>query len=444
MSQRPKPPFDDEVEPANSMRATWSVDRPEAAPPPAEELAALLRIPPTDRRYRDACRHAITLATGLGDLRFELEEFLRPYLATRLTTAADARALFELGVLYERYEYEELARALYQRVLAITPEHEAAARLEALEPSPPSPRTERLHLCGAKTRERPIEQGGAAAPREETYTGPMPGAVLAKRYLLEVKIGRGATSVVFRAHDLEEQRAVAVKILTLPRSEHVQLERFKRELDLARRLVHRNVAALYDLDLKADPPFIVMELLVGRNLDAVVEERVPLRRAVDLLDQAAAGLGYAHDAGIIHRDVKSENLFVTNAGQIKVMDFGMAKMHGVDSLTAEGVTGGTPLYISPEQITDFRKVTHRADIYSLGVVAYELLTGRLPFEADQLVELLRLHLEAKPRDPRVHREDLPPRLAELVLAMLAKDPAKRVPDCGVVRARLFEALADIS
>ncbi len=441
MSQGPKPPYDDEIEPADSMRATMAMERPPIAGD--EDLAALLGVPQSDRRYRDACREAIRLAASLGDLRFELEEFLRPYLATRLTTASDAQALFELGTLYERYEYEELARALYRRAVSISPAHEARARLEALAPSATAPRTDEFHFDPIRAPQLPPEMP-TPSPHEETYTGPMPGAVLAKRYMLEVKIGRGATSVVFRAHDLKEQRAVAVKILTLPRRERVQLERFKRELDLARRLVHPNIASLYDLDLRGEPPFLVMELLVGKNLDDVVEEGVSIRRAADLIGQAAAGLGYAHDAGVIHRDVKSENLFLTTGGEIKVMDFGMAKVRGADSLTGEGITGGTPLYISPEQITDFRKVTHRADIYSLGVVAYELFTGRLPFEAEQLVGLLQMHLQKPPPDPREHRPELPAKLAELVLAMLEKDPEKRVPDCTTLRARLFEAMVDAS
>ncbi|MBC7174138.1 MAG: serine/threonine protein kinase [Polyangiaceae bacterium] len=277
------------------------------------------------------------------------------------------------------------------------------------------------------------------ASAEPPYAGPMPGAVLAKRYLLEEKIGRGATSVVFRAHDLEEQRAVAVKVLSLPGRDRVHFERFKRELHLARRLEHPNIAALYELDLGGEPPFIAMELLIGEDLDTVVEAGLTTSRAVDVLAQAAAGLGYAHAAGIIHRDVKSENLFLTTAGTLKVMDFGMAKARGSRSLTGDDLTGGTPLYIAPEQIRDFRRVTHRADIYSLGIVAYELFTGRLPFESDQLVGLLQMHLESTPADPREHRPDLPRALAELVLAMLAKDPDERVPDCSAVRARLMAA-----
>jgi serine/threonine-protein kinase len=155
-----------------------------------------------------------------------------------------------------------------------------------------------------------------------------------------------------------------------------------------------------------------------------------------LLLQALDGLGYAHSQRIVHRDIKPENLFVTRAGQLKIADFGIAKGVADPSITQSGSMGGTPYYISPEQITDFRNVDYRTDMYALGVLAYELFTGRVPFDHPSLTQLLLAHLEAPPTPMRAFRPELPEALDALVLRLLQKVPRDRFESCAETRDAL--------
>jgi serine/threonine-protein kinase len=166
-----------------------------------------------------------------------------------------------------------------------------------------------------------------------------------------------------------------------------------------------------------------MELLQGRDLQQVPKPASPAN-AVDWLSQACEGLQIAHEQGIVHRDVKPENLFLTNQGRIKVMDFGIAKDTEVRR-TRAGMLAGTPEFMSPEQINDMSQVTFATDLYSLGVVAYELLTGTLPFTHKELMPLLMMHTNTPPPPPRTRRPDLSVALERAILQAMEKDPARR-------------------
>jgi len=214
------------------------------------------------------------------------------------------------------------------------------------------------------------------------------------------------------------------------------LRRFRQELKLSRQLVHPNVIRVYDIGVHEARRYITMELLHGTSLQDLLGAPVDPALALCLLLQACEGVHLAHSQGVIHRDLKPDNLFVTSEGVVKVMDFGIAKCSHVRGVTLAGTTAGTPEYMSPEQISDFSAVGPAADQYSLGVVAYELLTGVLPFEHTQLVKLFWMHLEHSPPPLRQHHPALSEELEAAVLRMLAKDPKDRYPDLPGLLAEL--------
>lgn len=254
------------------------------------------------------------------------------------------------------------------------------------------------------------------------------GTVIADRYRLEKKLGQGGTAAVFRAIDLELEEEVAIKIFTLPVDDPDLLRRFKQELSVARKLSHPNVVRLHDIGTHRGFRFLTMEVLQGEDLASVLAKGpLALPAALDYLIQAASGLALAHSYGIVHRDIKPENFFVTKEGVLKVMDFGIAKKESASKRTQAGFVAGTPPYMSPEQINGFADVTALADIYSLGIVAYEMCAGVLPFVHEELMPLLVMHMTEPPVPPNVHNPALPHMLNGLILRLLEKNPQKRVP-----------------
>jgi serine/threonine protein kinase len=262
--------------------------------------------------------------------------------------------------------------------------------------------------------------------------------LLGRRYRLTERIAGGGMGEVWRAHDDVLGREVAVKIL---RREYVDdptfLARFQAEARHTANLSHPNIAAVYDFG-EGDPaqpgeagsPFLVMEHVPGDPLSTIVsrEGRLDPARTMDVIGQAALGLEAAHEAGVIHRDVKPGNILVTPTGEVKITDFGIARATNSVPLTQTGAIMGTAYYISPEQASG-GSVTPASDIYSLGIVAYECLTGRRPFPGDTPVSVAL----AQVRDePPALPPALPPPVRDLVMRMLAKDPSRRPADAGEV------------
>jgi len=269
------------------------------------------------------------------------------------------------------------------------------------------------------------------------------GAVIADRYRVEAPLGRGGMSVVMRATDLELSEEIALKIFVLPvldaESLAVSVERFRHELRLGRQLRHPNIIQLYDMGLHYGHRYLTMDLLSGHTLDELLGEPLALDLGLNLVIQACKGLQAVHDRGVIHRDIKADNLFVTDDAILKLMDFGIAKSAFAKGVTILGTLAGTPEYMAPEQINDFSSVEHTADQYALGVVAYAIFCGKLPFEHAELVPLLMKHVQEAPVPPKELRPELPDELNEVVLRMLAKDPAARFESCMAVAKRM-EAL----
>ncbi|WP_437727628.1 serine/threonine-protein kinase [Sorangium sp. So ce861] len=272
---------------------------------------------------------------------------------------------------------------------------------------------------------------------DELSIGIAPGDVLLGKYRVESVLGRGAMGLVVAARHLALDDRVAIKVL-LPR--YVQdaeiLQRFLREGRAAVRIRSPHVVRVADVGtLENGAPYMVMDHLEGKDLAAVLAESGPLAvpLAVDLVLQACEALAEAHAHGIVHRDVKPSNLFLTRNADgspcVKVLDFGISKMsHAEDhALTRVGGVLGSPLYMSPEQLRSASDVDGRADIYSLGVVLFQLLTGRTPFVAHELAQLVYMVTQGEPQRPRALRPDLPEPLEQVILTAIARDRDRRFP-----------------
>jgi serine/threonine-protein kinase len=264
-----------------------------------------------------------------------------------------------------------------------------------------------------------------------------PGTILANRYEIRQQLGAGGMGVVYRALDRELQETVAIKTLKPELlGDPNLLERFKQEIRLARKISHPNVVRTHDLGESDGIYFITMEFVDGTSLDQVIARRgaLPLAVAITIGRQLCRALEVAHGVGVVHRDIKPQNLVVDAQGFLKVMDFGIARLvEGRQSagpgLTAEGSIIGTPEYMAPEQLMG-QAVDGRSDLYAAGVVLFECLTGRRLFEGNSFATVLMKQVQEPPPDPRTLVPDLPAEVAALVLKALAKRPEERWQTAG--------------
>jgi eukaryotic-like serine/threonine-protein kinase len=267
------------------------------------------------------------------------------------------------------------------------------------------------------------------------------GDILVGRYEVDSLLGRGGMSSVYSAFDRTLGRDVAIKVLAAELVEdEVFVERFDREARAAASLSHRNVVAVFDSGVDGGARFIVMERVSGRTLSALLGEgRLPVEQAVEIALSVAQALGAAHAHGIVHRDVKPGNVMVGDGGQVKVLDFGIARALAATSLTLATTVIGTAGYLSPEQANG-GPVDARSDLYGLGCVLYEMLTGRPPFVADSAAALINQHATWPPERPSQRRPEVSAALDGVVLRCLAKDPAERYDRAQALCAALAKAL----
>jgi serine/threonine-protein kinase len=274
---------------------------------------------------------------------------------------------------------------------------------------------------------------------------PQTGDRIADRYELEALVGSGGMSTVFCAYDSQLERRVAIKILHERfAGDDEYVGRFRHEARSVAQLTHPNIVSVIDRGQESGSEFIVFEFVDGENLkDLIVRSGpVPLRRAVEIAVDVADGLSFAHKHGLVHRDVKPQNVLLSNGGAVKVTDFGIARSLEVDhGMTQTGTVVGTGEYLSPEQASG-GVVSPATDVYSLGVVLWEMLTGRVPFEGDNFVAVALRHVNEAPRDIREIRADVPPRLAAAIDRSLQKDPARRFPTMDAFAAELRACLAE--
>jgi serine/threonine protein kinase/DNA-binding CsgD family transcriptional regulator len=265
----------------------------------------------------------------------------------------------------------------------------------------------------------------------------MIGRKLRNRYLIHEHLGEGSTATVYKAFDERLNRAVAVKML-LPQVRDSTRTRFFQEATAAAQLNHPNIMSIYDVDEEKGRPFLVVEYVEGETLVAFIPTSPTT--VVELGRQIALALHYAHEREVIHRDIKPANIKVTPQGHVKIMDLGLALPREAVRVTAHGMVIGTPAYLSPEQAQG-HDLDHRTDIYSLGIVLYEMVTGQLPFNADDIGALLLQQVKQPPPPPRLISSEIPPALEAVILKTLEKSPARRYQSCGALAAALEASLA---
>jgi serine/threonine protein kinase len=266
-------------------------------------------------------------------------------------------------------------------------------------------------------------------------------SAIGTQYSLEGEIGRGGMSVVYKAKDLRLNRPVAIKVLPPELAHDAAIRaRFTREAQTAAQLTHAHIVPIYDVGERDGIAYLVMAMLTGGNLGTLLahEPRLPIEEARRFLREVADALDYAHQRGVIHRDIKPDNILIDReSGRALVTDFGIAwAMEAASRLTATGIAVGTPTYMSPEQAVGERALDGRSDVYSLGVVAYQMLTGRVPFTAGNSMALLLKHVTERPRAIQELRPDTPPALSDAIERALLKSPEDRWPTAGTLRDAL--------
>src|SRR5713226_2901317 len=297
-----------------------------------------------------------------------------------------------------------------------------------------APGSDSCPRCGTSIPPRAAEATVAIAPGRPSNQPDVLLAALRQAtlgdYEILAELGRGGMATVYLAHDLALDRKVAIKVLApaLLLMGEGMVERFKREARTAAALSHPHIIPIYAVKESEHVLYFVMKYVQGRALDTVIRDvgTLPIPMVQTILAQVGDALGYAHRHGVIHRDIKSANIMLDEDGRAVVTDFGIAKVVQAEGLTMTGVTVGTPTYMSPEQCAT-RDVTGASDQYSLGVVAYEMLTGRLPFLSESTMAVMYAHFNERPRPVAELRPDCPPNLSAGVMRMLEKDPARRWP-----------------
>src|SRR5947199_2297073 len=270
--------------------------------------------------------------------------------------------------------------------------------------------------------------------------------VLGERYKLQDPIGRGGMATIYRGQDLRMDRVVAIKVLREVYSTDPKfVTRFQREAKAASALQHPNIVQVYDYGQTDGNYFIVMELVEGTDLRRYLRSRgvLAVDRAIIIAHDVALGLGAAHRRGIVHRDVKPQNVLVGRDGSIKLTDFGIASVYkdiNAERLTTTGMTLGTVQYYAPEQAQG-EIVSPAADVYALGIVMYEMLTGRTPFDGDTPVAVAMQHIQDLPAPPTLFNSNIPPALEVIILRCLEKEPERRYRD-GSTLARALELLGE--
>jgi serine/threonine protein kinase len=252
--------------------------------------------------------------------------------------------------------------------------------------------------------------------------------ILNNRYRLEERLGSGGMAMVYRARDLTLERDVAIKILRENFSKDPAFQdRFRQEAKAAANLSHQNIVTVHDFGYDSGRLYIVMEYVPGTDLKTILQRRgrYPIRDAINLTIQACAGVGYAHRAGLVHCDIKSQNFIITPDNRLKVTDFGIARaLASIQPDEKSDVVWGSPQYFSPEQASGYPP-SPASDVYSLGVVMYEMLTGKLPFSANTAEELARMHREDPPPPPSRYNPALPSMVEQILFKVLSKEPSNR-------------------
>jgi serine/threonine-protein kinase len=273
-------------------------------------------------------------------------------------------------------------------------------------------------------------------PKEELTTG----STFAGRYQIIEELGKGGMGKVYRAIDKKLSEEVALKLIKPEiASDKKTLERFSNELKHARKIVHKNIGRMYELMEDKGTHYITMEYVPGQDLKGLIKQSKQLTAGttISIAKQICDGLAEAHKLGVVHRDIKPNNIMIDKNGNARIMDFGIARSLKEKGITGAGVLIGTPEYMSPEQV-EGKEVDQRSDVYSLGVILYEMMTGRVPFEGDTALSVALKHKTESPKNPREHNKQLSEALSFLILKCMEKDKEMRYQNAE----DLLQALAD--
>jgi tetratricopeptide (TPR) repeat protein len=400
-------------------------------------IDALLNLDRHDADFREACVKAIRLASEEDEISYALDQFLSPFLDSASHDAAELDALTLLANLYVRQGLRENAKRAAAALLAADPAHKIALQIQATIKIQPVDEAALLPELPEAPR-LPDPEDILQAPGRVPIAGVFAvGTLVEGRYKLVERIGRGGTSAIFKALDTILGDHIALKAFLQVVPDENADRRIRRELKMARELTHQNIVRVHELGSQQGFRYITMELLEGVDLREKMLGGLPMAKALDYLIQVCDGLGFAHSRGIVHRDIKPENCFVTGAEIVKILDFGIAKVVSAPGATQSGAILGTPAYISPEQINDYSGVTHRADMYSFGMVAYEVFAHRTPFGLPDLMNLIRMQIEEVPRSPREFNPLIPEPLAKTILKLLEKKPERRQENLEEVKKELI-------
>ncbi len=274
---------------------------------------------------------------------------------------------------------------------------------------------------------------------ETTLEGLGKGELFAGRFELIEELGAGGMGIVYRAYDKKVGEEIALKLLHPEIAvDERTVDRFRNEIKLARKITHKNVCRMHELHQDGKQLFITMEYVPGQDLKGLIKQSGALRsgKAISIAKQVTEGLAEAHDLGVIHRDLKPQNIMVDNEGNAKIMDFGIARSLRTAGVTAEGMIIGTPEYMAPEQVEEL-EADQRTDIYALGAILFEMVTGRVPFEGDSPLSVAYKHKNEIPVAPRKLNAEIPDPLSGLILRCLEKEKENRYQSADELLADLI-------